>query len=564
MAGDWTDWADGTDLANMSQGSSPLAKLGYDADALRADPLLRAAAMQRLSSPDIGQREQAPAASAPARTPTQGNEAVALAGKGPQLHQRVQQPQAGAVAAPAPQAPSADDNIPDPVLMNRNGTPATGPGGGPPLPPPASLGESAATALGGQAAAPDIPVDPNARAEQAAEAEMEMGRRAAGIYGNEPTPPDTSALDTRIERETQPTDPGKPLYREGFLGRVGRGFEGALAGLAKGGAPGAISGAVQPQVTGVAAYGAPNAEYQYEESRRQGLLARDQAEKADTLARFKALTDAANGRAGNLIKTAPLFNDAGTLANNAQRNQQAATAEAARERDASPEGKAAVATALSDAEFNQRQKQADRIFGPGKGGEMRALYLANGKVPDPKQATAEEIARSQALGTFRRQNGRMPETLEEINQVNAAASGRLKAEGGGSDNPNVSAIVADAVGKKNSFQQDWYRDDQGSYRKVGVDRSLPPVALNKGEMMTPAEMAAKLDQYRLDANTKLAKYGTQMDEHGQVVASPAAAGSSQPSNQPGGRISVSAPDGRTYHFPNKKAADDFKAAAGIK
>ena len=106
--------------------------------------------------------------------------------------------------------------------------------------------------------------------------------------------------------------------------------------------------------------------------------------------------------------------------------------------------------------------------------------------------------------------------------------------------------------------------DQGSYRKVGVDRSLPPVALDKGEMMTPAEMAAKLDQYRLDANTKLAKYGAQMDEYGQVVASPAAAGSSQPSNQPGGRISVSAPDGRTYHFPNKKAADDFKAAAGIK
>ena len=532
MAGDWTDWADGTDLANMSQGSSPLAKLGYDADALRADPLLRAAAMQRLSSPDIGQREQAPAASAPARTPTQGNEAVALAGHGPQLHQRVQQPQAGAVAAPAPQAPSADDDddIPDPVLMNRTGTPATGPGGGPPLPPPASLGESAATALGGQAAAPDIPVDPNARAEQAADAEMDLGRRAAGIYGNEPTPPDTSALDTRIERETQPTDPGKPLYREGFWGRVGRGFEGALAGLAEGGVPGAIRGAVQPQVTGVAAYGAPNAEYQYEESKRQGMLARDQAAKADTLARFQALTDAANGRAGNLIKTAPLFNDAGTLANNAQRNQQAATAEAARERDASPEGKAAVATALSDAEFNQRQKQADRIFGPGKGGEMRALYLLNGKVPDPKQA----------------------------------ASGRLKAERGGSDNPNVSAIVADAVGKKNSFLQDWYRDDQGSYRKVGVDRSLPPVALDKGEMMTPAEMAAKLDQYRLDANTKLAKYGAQMDEYGQVVASPAAAGSSQPSNQPGGRISVSAPDGHTYHFPNKKAADDFKAAAGIK
>jgi hypothetical protein len=561
MAGDWTDWADGNDLANLSQGTSPLAKLGYDPDELRADPLLRAAAMQRLAQPDVGQNAgTAPAAKpplTPSRTPTQGPAAETRAAAGATQAAAAPPVQGPAVSgpslrprAPAPAAAPDDDEPPNPVLYHRDGTPATSPGGGPPEAPPPELGANlGATLGGGSAPRPGGAPDPQAMALEAARSEQGLGRQAADIYGGLPAAPDTTKVDARIEQETQPTDPravdpvtGKRLYKEGLLGEVGRVFNNMRLGAA--GKP--------DQVT---PYGAPNADYQYEEARRQGMLARDQAAKADTLARFKALTDAATARAGGLEKAAPLFNDAGTLANNAQRNQ----TEAAREQLETPEGKAAAASAVSEAQFNERQKDADRIFGPGKGGEMRALYLANGKLPDPKQASAEEIARAQAMRAFRQQNGRMPSTLEEINQVNAAAAGRLKEAGAGADNPNVSAIVADAVGKKQSFLEGWYRDDQGSYRKIGVDRSLPPNLVDKGDLMTPDEMAAKLDQYRLDANKQLAKYGTKMDEHGQVVAAPAS-----PAAQPDGQIGVTAPDGKTYHFPNKKAADAFKAAAGIR
>lgn len=534
---EWSDWADGNDLAQLSRGTNPLASMGYDTDELRLDPSKRAEAMERIGSP-LDQRQSNPGLlgrqQIAQNTPPPDPRMAVPADEPPNPQLRVRPSPASGAGAAMSQVASA---LPDTLAQKPVQTPAS-------------------------PAAPSWQQD---LARRSGEGALGVADEARKLYESEPNPPDTTALDTRIETESLPTNPretdpvtGKPLYQPSGWQRFGRGLKSAAIGLVTGGIPGAVVGALDPgQIRGGTAYGAPNKEYEEDEQLRQGTLAQDQQRRTDLMNRFKTLTDEMSGRAKNLTATEPGYKDAGTIATDAQKQATDAAKEAREAQENSPEGKALEKATVSQAEFDQRNKEADRIFGPGRGGTQRSLYLANGKLPDPRQATAEEIARAQAMNVFRRQNGRMPMTLDEINQVNASAAGRLHEAG--SDDDAVGTIVADATGKKNEFLGQWVRQPDGNYLRSGAQK----FSQNKDDHMSANEFNAKVDQFRLDANKELEKHGATIDATGQVQRRSAA----NVPPVPEGRIAVSVPgpNGPTvYHFPNKKAADQFKKAAGLK
>lgn len=470
------DWADGSELAGMSRSGNVLEQMGYDPDEARGDPAMRSQIMSRVASPmamtpmQRGAQLPAQAAAAVRQTPPAQTAAPA-------------QPPMRSTAQVSPSGTTPDPEIPDTLSLGRQGI-------------------TGALAAGKQAS------------EVATQMQNDTG-------------PDTSAIDARIKSESMPTpyrDPhtGKVLesaqeagYKPSVWGEIGRGVRGALVGGLTGGIPGALVGAIEPQdIRGGTAYGAPDKAYQSTEANREAALTSDQGQRAATLQNFKDLTDRRKGIAGVLRDVATSENDAGKQAAEltnastnqvkAQTEQQKADTEAATRKDNSPEGVAA----LTEAQFNERTKLADRL---NLQGSMRAILLANGKLPDPRQATAEEIARSQALRTFVQQNKRQPQTMDEINSINAAASGRLKDEGGESQPPAVvSSAVAAAVGKKEEYEKGLTRLPNGNYLKAGGDRH------DTKDVIPAAEYAQAVDQYRLDLNKSIAKHGWEMDPTGNM------------------------------------------------
>lgn len=543
MAGDWTDWADGGDLAGMSRSGNVLGSMGYDRDEVVGDPAKQAEVMDKVRSPYSSAQ---PAARDEAAAQTQATQMAqnSPAAQGPD--QRFQ-------------APSGEP--PNPQLKTRPAPQATAPAAST-QPPPDTLGtpgptapQSAPAPNGEQSLAPGAP-NPAAPApatgaappavpwqgyqQQAVQGELGIADTNRKAYESMPAAPDTSTLDSTIETESIPTDPravdpttGKRLYKEGFWGEVGRGLHNFAEGAAG-------------QMDKVTPYSAPNSDYNYEEQQRQGKLTQDQQRKADVLARFKTATDAIKQRAEGLQTVEPDYQHAATGATDAQKAEtetQKAATEQQKTDQTSPAGKAA----LSQSDFDQRTKEADRVFGPGGGGQMRALYLLNGKVPDPRQATAEEIARAQALKTFRQQNGHDPQTMDEVNQVNAAAGGRLKDEGGGGDTPppQVAADAQAGLDKITSYTAGYIRQPNGNYRST--DGKFTTISGN--------DFDAKVNELRSTANKGLAKKGWQIDGQGQLVkigqqsaGAPAPAVRAAPALRPG---DPQPPAGATHVYRDK-------------
>jgi hypothetical protein len=335
--------------------------------------------------------------------------------------------------------------------------------------------------------------------------------------------PDTAALEAQRAKDAAPTpyrDPNTGAildsaqqYKPSGWQRFGRGLESAAIGLVTGGIPGAVVGALRPdEIRGGTAYGAPNAAYRATEAARQGRLGSEDQQIDEAQKNFKAITDARKTAASEARQGVTAYNDvakgagelenAGTNKTKAATEQEKADTDAQTRKDNSPEGVAA----LSEAQFGERGKEADRL---GLRGGQRSLYLANGKLPDPRQATSEEVARAEALRTFRTQNGREPQNMDEINQVNAAASGRLH---DATDDP-TGPIVAAATGKKDEFVNQWDRQLDGSYLKRGANR----YQLRSGDKISGQEFNARVEQFRLDANKELVKHGAQIDATGNVT-----------------------------------------------
>ena len=265
------DWADGSDLASMSRSGNVLQQLGYDPDEVRTNPGMRAELMQKLGSP-MQQPPVQMAQNAPPPMPGRPNPATSL---DPSSY--LQRRPAPAPAAPAQPLPST---LPTPQSM------ATG------APPTSSS------------------VSPSGTPTPSNVVDIENARKAAGnLLAPEPTAPDTTAIDQTISQESIPHNPQGAKYHEGVLGRVGRGFQAAAEGFARGGVPASIGGAVEPAAVGSTPYGAPNRKYAPDEAVRQAQLADSQKQRQAMMDKFKQQTD--------LRKQADTgAKDAGDMANN--------------------------------------------------------------------------------------------------------------------------------------------------------------------------------------------------------------------------------------------------------
>jgi hypothetical protein len=292
-----------------------------------------------------------------------------------------------------------------------------------------------------------------------------------------------------------------------------------LQGLLTGGIRGGLLGAISPALEGSEAYGAPNKAYQNAETQREAKLASTDADITNSFKNWKDQVDAAKARASEYRANATLGKDLTTGATDMQNAATKAAEEkdtAAKNRADSPEAKDAAALKLNQEQYDQR---AARVATMNLSPLNRMLYMLNGKVPDPREPNEAEITAGQAaraLVVFKAQHGGQgPQTLEDFNSIQAAARGSL-GRGAGKTDPNtdeeVGSIVADATAKKQEFADQWVRQADGNYTTKDFTKRL-----------TAKQFQDKLDQFRTDANVKLAKKAAQIDEQGNVVRKGAAA-----------------------------------------
>lgn len=264
MAGDWTDWADGNDLARMTRSTSPLADEGYDVDSLRMNPQQRVQAMdamaQRYVMPQGAASRQNSSTIGAATTPTSSG--------APGTGMRTSGSASGAAAMPS-------------STGTASATPAV-------AKPVASSTPAAATAVD--------PTSLDAAGREAIRQSELLGQaeaaRAAKIAAN--PSPDTSGLEAKIESESNPTPyrdaAGKPLpeYAPTTMQKIGRGLKGAALGLFEGGPFGLGVGALAPGlVRGGTDYSDPNAAYDAAENARQAQLGEDTQSLANLRERWK-------------------------------------------------------------------------------------------------------------------------------------------------------------------------------------------------------------------------------------------------------------------------------------
>jgi hypothetical protein len=302
--------------------------------------------------------------------------------------------------------------------------------------------------------------------------------------------------------------------------RIWRGVRGGLTGLLTGGIKGALLGAVDPAAEGGPAYGAPNRAYENAEQQRQAALGASDAGLTNAFKNWKDQVDAAKARAGEYRANAALGKD---LTTGSTGMQNAAT-DAARERDTAaknaaetPEARNAATLKLNKEQLDQRKATVatDPAF-KNLSPLNRMLYVINGKVPDPRQPTEGEItaaAAARALTTYNMERGKPantpPDTLEDFNKIQEAARGMMGRGGGKGDanaDEEIGSIVAAATAKKQEFADQWKRQPDGSYTTPDFSKR-----------MTAAQFQDRLEQFRTDANVKLAKKGAKIDEQGNVV-----------------------------------------------
>lgn len=242
----------------------------------------------------------------------------------------------------------------------------------------------------------------------------------------------TASLEAQRAKDAAPInayDPttGKLLaaYKPSFGQRLMRGAEGVLRGGVL--TPAAILGAIDPTAVGGTAYGAPNAQLGRDQQQQQGRVASDDQQLQNAAANWKSANERLKQVANDRRALATMGKDV-TGANveqqkvpidqqNADTGSQNADTAAAVAYNNSPAAKAAT----TQAEFEAAQKQADTL---GLKGTNRTLFLANGKIPDPRQATSEDIALSQATAAWHRDNPGKEPGLKDVMSIRQAIQGK--------------------------------------------------------------------------------------------------------------------------------------------
>lgn len=383
--------ADDSHITDMLDSLSPLTKYGIDPDQARLD---RAGTMAKLMGTDVAAPpswlDQAQGNAPPAQT-------ASIAG-------RVQPSVPAQTPTPAQPAQPAQSAIPASVTPSGNQMKS-------------SLAAGNAATIG----------------------QMEQDyTKASQDVANEAIQPGidttTAALEAQRARDAKPINAYDPAtgkvvapYKPSFGQRLARGAEGVLRGGIF--TPQAVLGAIDPAAVGGTGYGAPNAQYGRDVQQQQSKVASDDQQLKNAADNWKATSErlkqiAADRRA---LSTTGKDVTGASIAQQDQPNKDATAAaatenaatEAKRAYNESADGKAAITAA----EFQTAQKQADQL---GLKGQQRTLFLANGKLPDPRQPSEDEIATHQAAQIFTQQNGHPPQTLEEFNEVRRAAKGSDK------------------------------------------------------------------------------------------------------------------------------------------
>lgn len=486
---------DQDELSQFPSAANPLTSLGIDPDMARANPDLLASLNAQVPGATV--RPSAPIPG-PMTMPTGDDEQA---------------------AAPAPSVTAAGraggaGDTPSSTSTGTTATPA----------PPTTPTEYGMAGLG--------MLDQNAQ----------MATKAAGDIPT--TNPDVDRLTAQRDKlatppslydpktgkmlsQTQEYDPatGQPISinpKPSVGQRIWRGVRGGLVGLAAGGIPGAIVGSLEPQdIPGGTAYGAPNSAFQKAETRRGQELGATDTDLDTSFKNWKDQVDAAKAKASEFRANAGIGKDETTGATGMEN----ATTDAQREKDTAANNSPAAKLQLNQDEFNQRQQRVATM--PHLSPLQKTLYMLNGKIPDPQQPNEAEVNAAQAaraLTVFKMSHGGQgPKTLEDFNQIQSAARGMM--DRGKSGDPNaddeVSSIVADATGKKQEFADQYERNADGSYSKKGTYED-PKTTISAQEFQD------KIDQFRSDANTKLAKKGAQIDAQGKLVRSGAPASAATP------------------------------------
>lgn len=397
------------DLSQFPSAASPLSSTGVDPDLLRANPDALAN-LSKASQPSPLAQPGMPGAVPDTSNLSMGDRkaSVPFPATQPQLEPKVDTPAAPSTGATGA---TADTKPTDPEGYGLKGM---------------DLLYKEAQAAG--KSAEEIPTTPPADVKALQEKRDKLATPPV-LYD-----PRTGKMLPNVQEFDVTTGANVDVHPKPSVGsRVWRGVRGGLVGLATGGVSGAIAGAVDPALMpGGRAYGAPNKAYEQAEQTREQQLGATNSQLDTAFKSWKDAVDAAKAKSGEFRAVGGLGKDVVTGA------KDLITAEAKPETE---DRKAQAKLDLDQKEFTQRGQQADRL---GLKGDKRALYIANGKLPDPRQATEGEIALWQAMKTFAQENGRPPQTIEEFNKVRAAANGTLdKGTGRGTPTPQQIRAISD-------------------------------------------------------------------------------------------------------------------------
>lgn len=370
--------------ADLLDALSPLTAAGIDPDEARMD---RAGTMAKLMPDDDAQPSWADKA-----------------------RQDYEDQQQQAAPAAAPQ----DDGTPAPApQLSPNGNPLP-PGLNSRQPQPTPAVPASVTPTG-DASTPSL-ADRNSRSIDIMETNLE---RASNDVQNEAAQPDLATQTKTLEQmranaqarqvaDENPYDPktGKMRaeYKPSFGQRLVRGVEGFAGG--------GVIGLLDPQVGGAKPYGAPNKQFGIDQQQDAGRVAGADQQLANAAANYKATSERLAKVASDRRAVATTGKDV-TGASIAQQDipikQETAD-------NASPD---AAAQKLKDA-YTQRVADADA---QGLKGPQRTFAIINGKIPDPKQSTAEEIALGQATAAWHHDNPNKQPGLNDVRDIASAARG---------------------------------------------------------------------------------------------------------------------------------------------
>jgi hypothetical protein len=428
MADKWdAGLTDQDELRQFPSAASPLSALGLDPDVVRANPSI----LESLNNPEKGavRPSDPPQTSGPVSMPAETRSPSASTVEAAKLGGGAE----STTTTPAP-APPAGNNWNDFATRGLQGQESN-----------AGAATEAAKAI--PTTSPEIEA---------------LDKRAAALRTQGPVfDPQTGQ---RLRQTTEPIYnprtgqvdqvPVNPTPSK--KDRIWRGVRGGLTGFSIGGIPGAVIGAVNPQMMPEGqAYGAPSSAYQHLEETRTGQLAGTEADAKEKLEDWKQQVIAQKAKSENFRATATSNKDLVSGAVSIPEAQARTTEAGARQLEAenqTPEEQARKQGLITQTEFYQREK--DLVSDPQlrrASNLQRIFYKLTGKLPEPhytSEADNQASAVARATVAFRNSHGgKSPQTLEDYNSIQEAARGNLdKGSGGGK-------VVDAMVAKKNAAVQ---------------------------------------------------------------------------------------------------------------